>query len=103
MFLEVGSPEWEAWSRRKPVPQIPCCTSTVSVPTLSVRDAYEGHQRVMVQWNATASRGSLDGLQFDFHILSPTTDDLRWFGKPEIFRVVFLGPLRDLPDKSKGN
>ena len=50
-------------------------------------------REVNIQWFGEAAGHDLADWQFRFPI-AVSVDDLHWFGRPENFRVVFLGPVR---------
>lgn len=70
----------------------------VSVPTISVRTLTGDNPReaVCVQWFGQASEPLPNDAQFLFEPLADPKSDA-WHGKPEAFKVIFIGPIRDWP------
>jgi hypothetical protein len=76
-------------------------TPTVGVPTITVRDLpVEGgvpRRTICIQWFGKADHCELPPeAQFLFEPQCPH-DECHWYGAPEKFRVVFLGPVREWP------
>jgi hypothetical protein len=96
------------WS--KVPPEHPVCETLVEVPTvriqpkgLNYRDRppeFEGLDEIVVQWYGDNDRGELKdrNMQFAFPLTSKP-DAVQWFGHPEWYRTVLLGPLKNWPNK----
>jgi hypothetical protein len=86
------------------------CETLVEVPTvriqprgLNYRDRppeFEGQEEIVVQWYGDNDRGELKdrNMQFAFPLTSKP-DAVQWFGHPEWYRTVLLGPLKNWPNK----
>jgi len=93
-------------------PQRKICEADVNVPTIIIEPFYkDGEQRVFVQWFgefspiASTKSKSWDALvkkfqqtQFRFPLLVSLNDGC-WMGRPDLFKVVLLGQVRDWPNK----
>lgn len=88
-------------------PAHPVYETQVAVPTIRRRQKglglpdcppeFEGREEIVVQWFGESESGELKDLQFAFPILSDP-DAMQWFGHPEWFRVIMLGPLKNWPN-----
>jgi hypothetical protein len=96
------------WS--KVPPEHPICETLVEVPTVRIQarglnyphrpSEFEGQEEIVVQWYGDNNRGELKdrNLQFAFPLMSKP-DAIQWFGHPEWYRTVMLGPLKNWPNK----
>ncbi|MDB5258807.1 MAG: hypothetical protein JWO73_15 [Candidatus Taylorbacteria bacterium] len=76
----------------------------VDVPTISIGEIGSDEDKrtaVRIQWfgrSDPSDKDFPDEAQFFFE---PTlsTESKRWYGKPDAFKIVFIGPVRDWPKK----
>lgn len=60
-------------------------------------DESDEEETIVVQWFGESEGVELQNLQFAFPLPSDP-DAIQWFGRPEWFRVVMLGPLKNWPN-----
>lgn len=81
-------------------PQHEVCKSRVDCPAVVIK-SFDKKPRMFIQWLGKAERVSLpEGSQFLFDVLTDP-EDMAWYRKPETFRVVFLGQIKDWPKPEK--
>jgi hypothetical protein len=83
-------------------PQHKICETSVEAPTISVTNiGPEGEEvpTVCVQWFGETRHALPKKPQFLFSVLSKP-DAIQWMGHPELFKVAFLGQVKDWPNPS---
>jgi len=100
----------ERMDQSEVLPKHPICETLVEVPTVQIQakglkyalrpPEFEGQEEVVVQWYGDDGCGELKdrNLQFAFPLTS-RPDAVQWFGHPEWYRTVMLGPLKNWPNK----
>jgi hypothetical protein len=73
------------------------CRVNVPQPRISVLQECD-REVVVVQWFGEVSGEQLGDHQFAFELSLPMSD-IRWFGYPERFRVAYIGPVEDWPNR----
>jgi len=80
-------------------PEHKVCKVNVAVPTISVQTLFdENGPEVLVQWYGESNTAELEEMQFLF-LVPVSPDKPNWVGHPEKFNVVFLGKVKDWPQK----
>ncbi len=84
-------------------PQHEICKNKVDFPTVVIKPFSKDANDLgmFIQWFGETKEGSLPKKsQFLFDVLTDP-NDIGWYEKPETFRVVFLGQIKDWPKPEK--